>query len=177
MKGTSRILAAGLRGVKSVKRFSRALIGPFGRTARADTRPPACFRASCAHACAQLARYLTPWWHRFDRARPSGTIAGDRGLAARLQALQPQVAILLESEPMMPDSDPLGPKTAVDSGQVETTVIEPVTCLVCGCLCDDIAVVKQGENISAAGNPAMRAYLAGSGCCAIAPTNPAGLPS
>ena len=53
---------------------------------------------------------------------------------------------------MMPDSDPIGPKTAVASGQVETTVIEPVTCLVCGCLCDDISVVKQKENITAAGN-------------------------
>jgi len=69
-----------------------------------------------------------------------------------LQAVQPQLATLLESEPMMPDSEPFGPKTAVDSGQVETTVIEPVTCLVCGCLCDDIAVVKQGENITEAGN-------------------------
>ena len=58
----------------------------------------------------------------------------------------------LESEPMMPDSDPFRPKTAVDGGQVEPTVIEPVTCLVCGCLCDDISVVKQGENITAAGN-------------------------
>ncbi|MGZ3353985.1 MAG: C2 family cysteine protease [Isosphaeraceae bacterium] len=38
--------------------------------------------------------------------RPSGTIASERGLAAQLQALQPQVAILLDSEPMMPDSDP-----------------------------------------------------------------------
>src|SRR5271157_2765252 len=84
--------------------------------------------------------------------RPSATIASDRGLAAQLQAVQPQLAALLESEPMMPDSDPFGPKTAVDGGQVETTVIEPVTCLVCGCLCDDIAVVKQGERITAAGN-------------------------
>jgi len=84
--------------------------------------------------------------------RPSGTIASERGLAAQLQALQPQVAILLDSEPMMPDSDPFELKTAVDGGQVETTVIEPVTCLVCGCLCDDIAVVKQGENTTAAGN-------------------------
>src|SRR5208337_5336922 len=66
---------------------------------------------------------------------PSGTIASEMGLAARLQALQSQLATLLESEPMMPDSEPFGPKTAVDSGQVETTVIEPVTCLVCGCLC------------------------------------------
>ncbi len=53
---------------------------------------------------------------------------------------------------MMPDSEPFGPKTAVDSGQVEPCGIEPVTCLVCGCLCDDIAVVKHGENITAAGN-------------------------
>ena len=53
---------------------------------------------------------------------------------------------------MMPDSDPLEPKTAVDSGQSEPTVIDPVTCLVCGCLCDDIAVVKQGKGITAAGN-------------------------
>ncbi len=53
---------------------------------------------------------------------------------------------------MMPDSEPLGPKAAVDGGQPEPTVIDPVTCLVCGCLCDDIAVVKQGENITAAGN-------------------------
>ena len=84
--------------------------------------------------------------------RPSATIASDRGLAAQLQALQPQLAALLESEPMMPDSDPFGPKTAVDGGQVEPSGIEPVTCLVCGCLCDDISVVKQGEKITAAGN-------------------------
>ncbi len=45
---------------------------------------------------------------------------------------------------MMPDSDPFGPETAEDS--------EPVTCLVCGCLCDDIAVVKQGGKITSAGN-------------------------
>jgi len=53
---------------------------------------------------------------------------------------------------MMPDSDPIGLKTAVDSGHVETTVIEPITCLVCGCLCDDIRVVKLGESITEAGN-------------------------
>jgi len=52
----------------------------------------------------------------------------------------------------MPDPDPMGPKTAVDGGQVETTVIEPVTCLVCGCLCDDIRVVKHGESITEARN-------------------------
>lgn len=52
----------------------------------------------------------------------------------------------------MPDSDPLAPKPAGDSGQAEPAVIEPVTCLVCGCLCDDIAVSKHGETITAAGN-------------------------
>jgi formylmethanofuran dehydrogenase subunit B len=57
---------------------------------------------------------------------------------------------------MMPDSEPLGPKTVVDGGQAEPAVIDPVTCLVCGCLCDDIAVVKQGENITAAGNACVR---------------------
>ena len=54
--------------------------------------------------------------------RPSGTIVSERGLAAQLQALQPQVAILLDSEPMMPDSDPFELKTAVDGGQVKTRV-------------------------------------------------------
>lgn len=53
---------------------------------------------------------------------------------------------------MMPDADHFGPKTAGEGGQVEPSGIEPVTCLVCGCLCDDIAVVKQGEKITAAGN-------------------------
>jgi formylmethanofuran dehydrogenase subunit B len=53
---------------------------------------------------------------------------------------------------MMPDASPFGPKTAGDGGQVEPSGIEPVTCLVCGCLCDDISVVKQGEKITAAGN-------------------------
>jgi formylmethanofuran dehydrogenase subunit B len=52
----------------------------------------------------------------------------------------------------MPDSDPFGPKTAEDGGRNEPTVIEPVTCLVCGCLCDDIRVVKHGESITEAGN-------------------------
>ena len=52
----------------------------------------------------------------------------------------------------MPDSDPFAPKTAGDGGEAEPTVIEPVTCLVCGCLCDDIAVGKHGETITAAGN-------------------------
>ncbi len=52
----------------------------------------------------------------------------------------------------MPDSEPPGLKTALDSGQIEPTVIDPVTCLVCGCLCDDIGVVKQGECITAAEN-------------------------
>ncbi len=52
----------------------------------------------------------------------------------------------------MPDPEPFGPKTVGDGGQIEPTAIEPVTCLVCGCLCDDIAVVKQGEKITEAGN-------------------------
>jgi len=52
----------------------------------------------------------------------------------------------------MPDAEHCGPKKAVDRGQVETTVIGPVTCLVCGCLCDDIRVVKHGESITEAGN-------------------------
>ncbi len=69
-----------------------------------------------------------------------------------MQGLQPQLATFLESEPMMPDSEPFEPKTAVDSGQAEPIVIEPVTCLVCGCLCDDIRVVKHGESIAEAGN-------------------------
>ncbi len=69
-----------------------------------------------------------------------------------MRALQPQQAAILESEPMMPDSEPFGPKTPVNGGQAEPTVIEPVTCHVCGCLCDDIAVVKQGGRIAAAGN-------------------------
>jgi formylmethanofuran dehydrogenase subunit B len=51
---------------------------------------------------------------------------------------------------MMPDSDPFEPKTAADGGPVGPTTIEPVTCLVCGCLCDDIAVVKLGERITEA---------------------------
>ena len=53
---------------------------------------------------------------------------------------------------MMPDSDPFEPKRRETAGRVEPTVIDPVTCLVCGCLCDDIAVVKHGETITAAGN-------------------------
>ena len=52
----------------------------------------------------------------------------------------------------MPDSDPFEPKTADEIGPPKTTVIEPVTCLVCGCLCDDISVVKEGDRISEARN-------------------------
>lgn len=52
----------------------------------------------------------------------------------------------------MPDPDPFELKTAAESGQDEPTVFDPVTCLVCGCLCDDIAVVKQGGKSTEARN-------------------------
>jgi formylmethanofuran dehydrogenase subunit B len=52
----------------------------------------------------------------------------------------------------MPDSVPFEPKTAGDGGEDEPSGIEPVACLVCGCLCDDIAVVKHGEKITEAWN-------------------------
>ena len=48
----------------------------------------------------------------------------------------------------MPDSDPQGPKTVVNGEQAGPSVIGPLTCPVCGCLCDDILVVKQGNRIN-----------------------------
>ncbi len=53
---------------------------------------------------------------------------------------------------MMPDSESLGLTPSGDGGQAASAVIEAVTCLVCGCLCDDISLVKHGENITAAEN-------------------------
>jgi formylmethanofuran dehydrogenase subunit B len=58
----------------------------------------------------------------------------------------------LEFELTMRGSDPSEPKTSDDMRPPETTIIEPVTCLVCGCLCDDIAVVKDGDRMIEARN-------------------------
>ena len=52
----------------------------------------------------------------------------------------------------MPDSESLEVNAPGDGRQTDSAVIEAVTCLVCGCLCDDISVVKQGESITAAEN-------------------------
>src|SRR5271157_4231343 len=84
-------------GPGPVKAFRGALIRSFGRTARADTRHPACFRASCDHGHARLTRYQGLGGTGLTGPRPSGTIAGERGTAAQLQALQPRRTILLES--------------------------------------------------------------------------------
>jgi formylmethanofuran dehydrogenase subunit B len=52
----------------------------------------------------------------------------------------------------MPESDFYPPQTAEDRGQGGLAVIEPVTCLACGCLCDDISVDRDGQRIIAARN-------------------------
>lgn len=52
----------------------------------------------------------------------------------------------------MPSTDPSRQQIVLESGPVKTTVIEPVTCLACGCLCDDIAVVMEGDIIVEARN-------------------------
>jgi formylmethanofuran dehydrogenase subunit B len=46
----------------------------------------------------------------------------------------------------MSDSDPIDPRTEEAFESAETRLIEPVTCLACGCLCDDISVVQVGEH-------------------------------
>src|SRR3954468_12976818 len=44
---------------------------------------------------------------------------------------------------------------AVTTGRAEPrplAVVEPVTCILCGCLCDDIAVRLDGERVAGVGN-------------------------
>ena len=58
---------------------------------------------------------------------------------------------------MMTDSDPSDLKTAATGGRgepagIDLVIFDPLTCLACGCLCDDIAVVKFGERITEARN-------------------------
>src|SRR4051812_41245460 len=43
----------------------------------------------------------------------------------------------------MPASDPVEPVTLTDNEPERLTVLEPVTCLLCGCLCDDLKVTAQ----------------------------------
>ena len=52
----------------------------------------------------------------------------------------------------MPESEPFDPKTKDDFGRSDFTVIEPVTCLACGCLCDDIAIVSKDDRLVEARN-------------------------
>lgn len=46
----------------------------------------------------------------------------------------------------MPDPED-DPATARPEAEDSTSVIEPVTCLACGCLCDDLVVTKHGEAV------------------------------
>jgi formylmethanofuran dehydrogenase subunit B len=52
----------------------------------------------------------------------------------------------------MGGSDQHEPETLDEVVLTDIQVIEPVTCMVCGCLCDDIAVVKEGEVVREARN-------------------------
>ncbi len=52
----------------------------------------------------------------------------------------------------MPDSDPSELKKVEESEPPKPAVVGPVTCLVCGCLCDDITVVKEGDVVVEARN-------------------------
>jgi formylmethanofuran dehydrogenase subunit B len=52
----------------------------------------------------------------------------------------------------MPDSNSSLMQPAKDGKQTDPSTIDPVTCLVCGCLCDDLVVVRQGGNITEVGN-------------------------
>ena len=56
----------------------------------------------------------------------------------------------------MPEPDPLAPEKADRRQQANLTVIEPVTCLACGCLCDDIAVAREGDRVLEARNACER---------------------
>ncbi|MFO0890450.1 MAG: formylmethanofuran dehydrogenase subunit B [Isosphaeraceae bacterium] len=46
----------------------------------------------------------------------------------------------------------LPPASSQDGGPSQMTVIRPVVCLACGCLCDDLAVSMQGETVVAVEN-------------------------
>jgi formylmethanofuran dehydrogenase subunit B len=43
-------------------------------------------------------------------------------------------------------------KMADETGSPAAEIIEPVTCLVCGCMCDDITLVKEGDRLTEARN-------------------------
>jgi formylmethanofuran dehydrogenase subunit B len=51
----------------------------------------------------------------------------------------------------MPDPD-IPPATSDDHGNEPPAVIQPVTCVACGCLCDDLVVSRKGETLVEVGN-------------------------